>query len=233
MPLGPLLALAALGAPPAAPAPAPAESPPPLSCEKGPLRRSFGGTGWLVFGCEDKATLVVAAEEGNPAAPFYFILYPKDGERGIYGEGDGDKKATAPAFEDLQRLGPAALAALLAAAEQAGPAAAPEPARTAVPAIRARAKQPNLFADLDYPPAALRAGEEGTVEYETEVAASGRVERCSVLVPSGSAILDSETCRMIQARARFTPARDSAGRPTSDRVRGRMNWRLPPSARAQ
>ncbi|HYI41059.1 MAG TPA: hypothetical protein VE053_12150 [Allosphingosinicella sp.] len=127
-----LLALAGLAAPavPApVPAPAPSEAPPPLKCEKGPLNRTFGGTAWHVFGCEDKATLVFWAATGNPAAPFYFISFPKGGTRELYGEGTGDKKATAPAFEDLKRLDAAAIGALLAAVEQAGAAPAPEPAQ--------------------------------------------------------------------------------------------------------
>ena len=223
-----LLALAALAsAPPAEPQPAPADPKPSLNCAKGPLHRSFGGTAWLVYGCDDKATLVVVAAEGNPASPFYFIFYPKGEERGLYGEGNGDRKATAPAFEDLKRLDSAAVEALLAEAERAGPASAAGPGAAPLPPTRARAIRPDL--DLDYPPAALRAGEEGIVEYELAIGANGRVEACSILVSSGSAILDSETCRMVRARARFAPARDSEGRPVPDRLRERTSWRLPRS----
>lgn len=231
MPLRLFLALAAF-APPAvtdAPPPgsAPAASAPSLNCDKGPLNRTFGGTAWLVYGCEDGKTLVVAAREGNPAAPFYFILYPKGDGHGLYGEGIGDKKATAPAFEDLKRLDSAAIAALVAEAEQAGAARAPLAAEAGVPATRALLKQPNLFADLDYPPAALRAGHEGTVGFELEIGPNGRAMRCSILASSGSAILDSETCRMIRLRARFTPALDAEGRTTWDSRRGETVWRLP------
>jgi TonB family protein len=220
-----LLALAALAGPAADAEPPPAAPEPSLNCEKGPLRRSFGGTDWLVYGCDDKATLVAAAAEGNPAAPFYFVLYPKGDSRELYGEGIGDRKATAPAFEDLKRLDPAAIAALLAEAERAGTAGSAAPGQTPLPATRARASRPGL--DLDYPAAALRAGEEGTVEYEIVVGPDGRVEGCSILVPSGSAILDSATCRMVQTRARFTPARDAKGRPTSDTLRETRVWKLP------
>ncbi|HEX8309597.1 MAG TPA: energy transducer TonB [Allosphingosinicella sp.] len=93
--------------------------------------------------------------------------------------------------------------------------------------VPARSKFPNLFAELDYPPAAIRAGEEGTVEFGLRIGPNGRVERCDVLVSSGSAILDSETCRMIRMRARFVPALDSEGRTTWDSLRGRTVWRLP------
>jgi hypothetical protein len=119
-----LAAFAAFAAAPAAPGPAPAEARPSLECDKGPLHRSFGGTAWRVYGCEDKETLVVAAAPGNPAAPFYFILSGKGESRSLYGEGTGERKATAPAFEDLKRLDEAAIAALVAATERAGAAAA-------------------------------------------------------------------------------------------------------------
>jgi len=124
----PILALAALAAPSSSgPSPSPTVEPPPLKCEKGPLDRSYGGTAWHVFGCDDKATLVFWAATGNPAAPFYFISFPKGEKRELYGEGNGDKKATAPAFEALKGLDSAAIAALLAEAEQAAAAPAQPP----------------------------------------------------------------------------------------------------------
>jgi hypothetical protein len=36
--------------------------------------------------------------------PFYFMLYVKDGERKLSGEGNGAKEATAAAFEDIKLL---------------------------------------------------------------------------------------------------------------------------------
>jgi len=123
------------------------------------------------------------------------------------------------------------------AAVSAQPAAAPAPAgilpaepveATAPPAVRARLKQTNLFADLDYPPAAIRAGEEGAVEFELRIGPNGRVERCDILVSSGSAILDSATCAMIRTRARFVPALDSKGKTTWDSLRAKTDWRLDP-----
>lgn len=102
----------------------------------------------------------------------------------------------------------------------------PEPAWPAA-VVRARLKQPNLFADLDYPAAAIRAGEEGAVEFELRIGPNGRVMGCAILASSGSAILDSETCRMIRTRARFIPALDAEGRTTWDSLRGKTVWRLP------
>jgi hypothetical protein len=55
------------------------------------------------------------------------------------------------------------------------------------------------------------------------------VTACTVTESSGSASLDSTTCRLLQERALFTPARDSRGEPVSDTVVSRVSWRLPES----
>ena len=44
---------------------------------------------------------------------------------------------------------------------------------------------------------------------------------------SGSAALDQATCRIMRSRARFTPAHDDHGQPTSDNVSSRIRWVLP------
>jgi TonB family protein len=99
-----------------------------------------------------------------------------------------------------------------------GPAAEPP---------RSKVDLPRLFGDLDYPASALRAGEEGRVDFVVTVAENGRVERCDIVRSSGSAALDSTTCRIARARARFAPALDAAGNPTTATHRGSVNWRLP------
>ena len=37
---------------------------------------------------------------------------------------------------------------------------------------------------------------------------------------------DDAACRIIRARARYTPARDSAGNPTAGNTSGRVTWRI-------
>ncbi len=97
------------------------------------------------------------------------------------------------------------------------------------PATRAVQVQPvsSLFATEDYPQAAVRAGEQGTTEVGLTIASDGRVAKCQVLKSSGSAALDDATCTIYQARARFTPARDSNGRPATDYTTTRVRWALP------
>ncbi len=92
-----------------------AASPPqPVRCETGPVTRTFGGTEWIVYSCEDEVSLVVVSAIGSPASPFFFLLRPNAESYEIVGEGSGDKRATDAARADLSKLGSAKIAALLA-----------------------------------------------------------------------------------------------------------------------
>lgn len=115
-------------------------------------------------------------------------------------------------------LAMAAASALVAAAPPAG-----EPAR-------ARANLAALLSDADYPASAIAAREQGAVEFRLDIGVNGRVTGCAITRSSGSAALDSTTCRLLQSRARFTPARDAAGTPAPDRVAGKIVWTLPAPA---
>jgi protein TonB len=44
---------------------------------------------------------------------------------------------------------------------------------------------------------------------------------------SGTPELDSTTCSLVQRRARFTPATDGEGQPTSGSYNGRVRWQIP------
>ncbi len=78
----------------------------------------------------------------------------------------------------------------------------------------------------DYPAAALREGQEGRVEFQLSVDTSGRVTRCTISRSSGSAALDSTTCRLMQRRARFTPAVNDKGLTVEGEVRSAIDWEL-------
>ena len=124
------------------------------------------------------------------------------------------------------------LAFLLFAAGLAGPDApaivAPAaPRATAGAPARAKANLASYVTDGDYPDSAIRAGEQGRVRFLLDVGVDGLVTGCTILESSGSPILDSTTCRIMRARARFTPARNSKGVPVRDRVSAAMRWVLP------
>src|SRR5688500_1715134 len=113
---------------------------------------------------------------------------------------------------------------LQAAGAPAPPPALPPSRRE--PPVRARASLGSLISNDDYPAEALRRDEQGTVGFRVSVGADGMVTGCTVTSSSGSAILDSTTCRLISERARFTPARDRKGRPVADGATARIVWRI-------
>lgn len=82
--------------------------------------------------------------------------------------------------------------------------------------------------ESDYPRAAIQARKSGTVRIRFVVAPSGRVSQCVVTRSSGSAALDETTCRLIQSRFRYRPARDYTGQPIAETIRGEHEWELGP-----
>lgn len=109
----------------------------------------------------------------------------------------------------------------------APPAPPPAPPPPKIEPARAKANLATYFSDDDYPASALRAEESGTAAFRLTVAPNGRVNDCTITSSSGSAALDATTCKLLKQRARFTPARDSSGNPTTDSHNGRITWRIP------
>jgi len=82
-----------------------------------------------------------------------------------------------------------------------------------------------LISSDDYPPSALDNNEQGSVQVTLTIGPSGRVTGCS---PSGSAssTLKSATCRLLTSRARFSPAQDANGNPTTSSYSQTIVWRI-------
>jgi protein TonB len=78
----------------------------------------------------------------------------------------------------------------------------------------------------NYPSRALREGTEGTVGVTVTVTPEGRVGACSVTRSSGSSDLDRAACDGMERYARFNPALDRAGNPTTDSYSTRITYRL-------
>ena len=55
---------------------------------------------------------------------------------------------------------------------------------------------------MDYPAALSQSRPHGTTEVQLTFNAAGRVTGCTVVKSSGTALLDSTTCRLAQARGR-------------------------------
>jgi protein TonB len=83
-----------------------------------------------------------------------------------------------------------------------------------------------LFAGSDYPREALRHGWQGDVTVDMTVGIQGRVTGCTIIESSGHEVLDETTCKIVTDRARFLPARDSAGNPVESHYQTHINWRL-------
>lgn len=99
-------------------------------------------------------------------------------------------------------------------------------AKTVEPA-RARANLASYVSDEDYPSNAVRNEEQGTTRFKLVVGPDGKVKDCTVTSSSGSSALDSTTCRLMRQRAKFTPAKNNRGEPTSDTVSNAIRWVLP------
>jgi TonB family protein len=104
----------------------------------------------------------------------------------------------------------------LAAAAQAGTASPP------VPVVPLH----SLIVADDYPVEALRNKEQGSVRFRLQVSSDGRVTQCSILQSSGSPSLDQTSCQILVRRARFTPAKDEAGRAVAGSVENNIRWSL-------
>jgi len=96
-------------------------------------------------------------------------------------------------------------------------------ARAAVPRNQAGWMSKILAA---YPSRAKREGIEGTVGVSVTIAPTGRVAECRVVRSSGSDLLDQAACKAAQRYARFEPALDLAGNPTSGSFHIPISYRL-------
>lgn len=98
------------------------------------------------------------------------------------------------------------------------------------PAKRLRPPRGNpgaAFGSDDYPPEALRAGQQGRTAVRLGLDASGTPISCIVTASSGSASLDAATCNVARARVRFEPARDQHGAPIPSIYPLKVRWVLP------
>ena len=84
-----------------------------------------------------------------------------------------------------------------------------------------------FFGPDQYPPEALRKGEQGRVVAKLQVAADGRVTACDLDQSSGSPSLDATTCDIALKKVTFTPARDRRGRAVASTYTLPVRWVLP------
>jgi TonB family protein len=93
---------------------------------------------------------------------------------------------------------------------------------------RARPKRPlpDYFSSSDYPSQAMQQSDSGISKIMMMIDETGALKDCMVEETSGVAMLDAMTCAVLQERARFEPALDSAGKPARSVLTTRVNWRI-------
>jgi periplasmic protein TonB len=79
----------------------------------------------------------------------------------------------------------------------------------------------------DYPSRDLSQEHEGTSGFRVSIGPDGRVTDCQITSSSGWPGLDAATCANVKRRARFTPAKDDDGNPTSGSYSNRVRWQIP------
>ncbi len=107
-----------------------------------------------------------------------------------------------------------------------------EPTYSPPPVSHARGAQPkgagrwSARIQENYPQRAVSRGIEGTVGVSVTIDAEGKVSGCRVSNSSGSDILDQAACDGMQRYARFDPALDNAGNPTTGSYTTRIVYKL-------
>ena len=108
-----------------------------------------------------------------------------------------------------------------------GPPPAPPPPRVQPKAAQPRGNPGSWANANNYPSRALREEREGVTRFSVSVGPDGRVASCQVTGSSGHSDLDDTTCKLIQRRARFSPATDGNGDPTSGSWSSAVRWEIP------
>ncbi|WP_375394889.1 energy transducer TonB [uncultured Sphingomonas sp.] len=83
------------------------------------------------------------------------------------------------------------------------------------------------FSSDDYPPAAIRAQQEGAVRFSLDVSPTGAITACRIVESSTFSDLDAQTCASAMKNARFSPALDRKGQPMASTFTQRTRWVLP------
>ncbi|MFZ5747351.1 MAG: energy transducer TonB [Pseudomonadota bacterium] len=94
-------------------------------------------------------------------------------------------------------------------------------------ALRPLSSPGSWITDDDYPSEALETGEQGKVGFALTVDAHGTVTGCTVTASSHSDVLDKTACRLLLARATFSPGTDAGGKPIPAIFHSRIRWQLP------
>lgn len=106
----------------------------------------------------------------------------------------------------------------------------PDPTPVTLPdpiAATPRGDPSRWITDNDYRTRWVREEMTGRAGFALSITAEGRVSDCVITRSSGHAALDQATCRLLERRARFSPAQDSSGNPVAGTYDSSVNWQIP------
>ncbi|MFU7527810.1 energy transducer TonB [Qipengyuania sp. ASV99] len=106
------------------------------------------------------------------------------------------------------------------------PRPTPSPSFTPV-AAAPRGNPGRWITDSDYRTSWINRGYSGVAGFELSVDARGRVSNCTITRSTGHAPLDEATCRLLERRASFDPARNSSGEIVAGRYSSSVSWKIP------
>ena len=93
-----------------------------ITCDRGPFgSKTYGGTAWDIYGCNDNRSVAVVTARGNPGLPFYFLFAERNGGYRLSGEGTGKPEITRKAYADLVQLSQKDIQALVKETQKATP----------------------------------------------------------------------------------------------------------------
>lgn len=81
--------------------------------------------------------------------------------------------------------------------------------------------------DNDYRTVWINRGWDGVAGFSLSVGTNGRVENCTITQSTGHTALDQATCRLVQRRARFNPAKNDQGEKVSGTFSSAVRWQIP------
>ena len=109
-----------------------------------------------------------------------------------------------------------------------GPIGLPSPMPTFDPVLaQPRGDTGRWITDSDYRTSWINRGFEGLAGFRLEIDARGRVSDCAITRSTGHSVLDDATCRLLERRARFDPARDSSGNAVAGSFASSVDWTIP------
>jgi len=106
------------------------------------------------------------------------------------------------------------------------PAPEPSPAADPISAVP-RGNPGRWVTNGDYRTRWINEGLSGIAGFSLEIDRNGRVSDCTITRSTGHSVLDGATCRLLERRARFTPARNGAGDNVAGTYSSSVSWEIP------